>query len=724
MLTSMLLIAAAQPQVPDPHLRVDQFGYRPLAVKVAVLREPRIGYDAPAPFVPGPAVEVLRVADGSVAWAGTSVAWSGGATHAQSGDGAWWVDFSALQESGAFVVHDPASGRRSAPFEIGTAVYDTALRAALRMFFYQRCGVAKAAPYAEAGWTDGACHVGAEQDTDCRAVGNPSPATSRDLSGGWHDAGDYNKYVNFADQPLHLLLDAYRATPAFSRDDRGIPESGNGVPDILDAARVELDWLRKMQNADGSLLHKVSVTDWSTASPPSADRAPRRYAPPTASATVSGCAVFAHAAYAFGARPDTASQAYARQLEADAVRAWQWLAANPNAIPSSYTNAGFQSAAAEDSAYWQDMNRLSAAVWLYACTGDPTYLAWFDARWQQSNLARWSWASPYEVEFHLPMLAYGDLPGATRSVADAIRRTFAASVSGAAHLGEVAAGIDAYRAPLGDQDYVWGSNATKAGRGLLFVLLNRYGLAPGVARAAIAAAEDYLHYLHGVNPQGFAFLTGMPAAEGAVTEIYHGWFADGTPWDSSRTSPIGPAPGFVPGGANPTYKPDPGYRGPPIAPPQGQPAQKSYRDWNTGWPENSWEVTEPSLSYQAPYVALLGAFAVAPPPRLALSVSPLVAGAAADWTVGGAAAGQLVAIAWALAPGRTRIALPTWPLDLGLALSFAPPGPVLGAGVAGAAGQWTLTVGSLPAAVAGARLWFQASAAGTVVPLHSAVVAR
>jgi hypothetical protein len=43
-------------------------------------------------------------------------------------------------------------------------------------------------------------------------------------------------------------------------------------------------------------------------------------------------------------------------------------------------------------------------------------------------------------------------------------------------------------------------------------------------------------------------------------------------------------------------------------PPVGQPPQKSYRDWNVGWPEASWVVAEPGIYYQSGYVKLLSKF--------------------------------------------------------------------------------------------------------------------
>ncbi|MGK3960067.1 hypothetical protein WMF38_44335 [Sorangium sp. So ce118] len=38
------------------------------------------------------------------------------------------------------------------------------------------------------------------------------------------------------------------------------------------------------------------------------------------------------------------------------------------------------------------------------------------------------------------------------------------------------------------------------------------------------------------------------------------------------------------------------------------PAQKSYKDFNTSWPLNSWAVTENSNGYQASYIRLLSKF--------------------------------------------------------------------------------------------------------------------
>ncbi|MBK8339925.1 MAG: glycoside hydrolase family 9 protein [Flavobacteriales bacterium] len=157
-----------------------------------------------------------------------------------------------MTTTGSYYVHDPISNTRSHRLEIDDCVYTDVLTTALRAFYYQRCGTDKPAAYAGAGWSDPSpCHVDADQDLTCRLVTNPLPANERDLHGGWHDAGDHNKYVNWTYGVLSDLLLAYWENPGVWGDDSGIPESGNGVPDLLDEVKYELDWLLRMRQPDG-----------------------------------------------------------------------------------------------------------------------------------------------------------------------------------------------------------------------------------------------------------------------------------------------------------------------------------------------------------------------------------------------------------------------------------------------------------------------------------------
>lgn len=626
-------------QAANPLIHVDQFGYLPSAQKVAVLADPVKGFNATDAYTPGATLEVRRASDQTVVFTGAPQAWKSGKTHGQSGDRAWWLDFSTLTTPGDYYVKDPTKGVSSPVFRIGAEVYDEVLRQAMRTFFYQRVNQAKAAPFADPRWADGASHAGPEQDLDARAMNpdNPAqsdPATGRDLSGGWYDAGDFNKYVNYSDGTLHDLLFAYQERPAAWRDDYGIPESGNGVPDLLDEVQWELDWMLRMQNPDGSLLHKVSSIDWDWVSPPSSDAIPRRYAPATASATISGAATFAHAAKVYATRGEPALVAYAATLRQAALAAWDWLAAHPEALPSQYDNAGHVNAAAEDCLYGvvnyancsadQQANLLAAAIHLWALTGEARF---HDHILAHAGIDSTLLADEYlnhqgmAAETQDALVYYASLPGADPTLAAQIRGVYVAGLSLPASwapfapLARFKSAVDPYRAYL--DEYLWGSNQSKSTAGTVLWNVLHYGLTTPDPTNTRNAADAYLHYIHGVNPQGMVYLSNMGAygAERSVPEFYHLWFANGSPlWDNVNTSTYGPAPGFLVGGPNRYWSAstkvyidgikDTNHRL------SGQPAMKRYWSWNG--PEYSFEVTENGIYYQAAYVRLLSKYVAAP----------------------------------------------------------------------------------------------------------------
>jgi hypothetical protein len=171
---------------------------------------------------------------------------------------------------------------------------------------------------------------------------------------------------------------------------------------------------------------------------------------------------------------------------------------------------------------------------------------------------------------------------------------------------------DPYRAHM--SSYTWGSNAQKGAQGNMYYNMNFFGLDPAKKQDAFDAALGYVHYLHGVNPLNIVYLSNMYqyGGDNCVNEFYHSWFCNGSAkWDRVGKSLYGPAPGYLTGGPNPSYKWDgccPNGCGSSannalclsesISPPMNQPKQKSYKDFNTSWPLNSWEVTENSCGYQ------------------------------------------------------------------------------------------------------------------------------
>ncbi|MBN2355897.1 glycoside hydrolase family 9 protein [candidate division KSB1 bacterium] len=562
---------------------IDQFGYRPNARKIAVISDPKVGFNSYLVFVPGNDYQVRRTTDSMAVFTGKPTPWNEGQPHDQSGDLVWWFNFSELDAVGEYYIYDSHNKVRSFTFEISPHVYNSALKHALRMFYYQRCGIGKEAPYAQPKWVDAApCHV---MDKKCI---DPLTGAGRDVSGGWHDAGDYNKYVDYANGCVHDLLFAYRHNPDVFGDDNDIPESGNGIPDIIDELKWELDWLKKMWNPDGTVLQRVHISG--AKSPPSADKVLRNINPPIPKTSGVIAGEFAHAHTVFIRFPKLAE--YAEDLLDKALVCWNWL--EKNSAHFEYSDKSLQ---------------ICAAVFLFEATGDTKYRDFFDLNYTKLHPIEWSHWYAFEPYTCSVLLHYASLSGASRLVSNLIFESYIKSVQ---TKDELLPGFrnqnDAYMAYLGDGSYTWGSNSVKSANGTLIYHLYMY---KNISKDVIDAAEGYIHYIHGVNPLTMVYLSNMYefGAEKCANEMYHHWFKDGSEFDNALTSPKGPAPGYVPGGANNRFKPDDSYNGPVLQPPMNQPTQKSYRDWNTTWPQNSWEITEPALSYQGAYIRLLSKFA-------------------------------------------------------------------------------------------------------------------
>jgi hypothetical protein len=598
---------------------VDQFGYLSAQQKIAVLRDPVTGFDSADEYTPGATLQVVNTATQVVATSGVPVAWNSGATDASSGDRAWLFDFSAVTAAGTYEVRDAERNVRSAAFEIGDNVYRPVLVQAVRTFFYQRAGQAKVAPFAAAGWVDAASNLGPLQDAHARRYDAAQDAsTERDLRGGWFDAGDCNKYTSWTAGYVIGLLHAYTENPAVWTDDFNLPESGNGLPDLLDEVKWGVDFLQRMQQSDGSVL---SIVGLSCGSPPSSATGPSLYGSASTSATLSTAAAFAQAARVFGSLGKPSMNTYAAALRTRAIDAWTWALDHPNVIFRNNDVAAGTSGLGAGQQEVDDAGRaakkLVAAIYLFALTGEAGYRDFVDAHYTQAPMFASYWLSPFGAEITQPLLLYMSLPGATGTVAAAIRDRYTSLWDGADGWGAVTSRRDPYGAFI--TDYTWGSNSVKALAGAMFADEATYSIGNHAAAAVWDAGAAYLHYLHGVNPLGKVYLSNMGAygAENSVDQFFHSWFADGSAqWDGVSNSTHGPAPGFVVGGPNPSYGWD--DRCPAVStacgtampsPPAGQPAQKSYRDFNTSWPLNSWSVTENSDGYQTNYIRLLARYA-------------------------------------------------------------------------------------------------------------------
>lgn len=600
------------------YIVVDQFGYRPDMRKVAVLVDPQEGWNAADEYEPGETLELRRFDDGRVVLTGNPVPWLAGTTQATSGDRGAWFDFSAVTEPGSYFVFDRRNSARSVRFDIERNVYRDVLKAAVRMFYFNRANLAKEKPFACVGekcWLATADYLGPGQDKEARSVaerGNPN--TIRDLSGGWWDAGDTDKYTTFTHAVLHQLLTAYDEHPGPFTDDYDIPESGNGLPDLLDEIKVELDFLRKMQPADlnGGALLKVGNVEHGDPIPQDSKFERFYYPAPCSSASVTLAGVFAHASITFSKFAPLAD--YAADLKQRALSAWQYYSTHPES--DACDDGTIKSGDADVPLDEQDARGVVAAVYLYALTDDKKFNEFIDKNKQLTRPFKEDLWSMYEAPEGDAFLFYSKLPNGNPELKRAILER-KRSVWEKNEIFGMKPDRDLYRAFMPDWAYHWGSNQPRANVGNTNFDVVQYGLLDSAQiESARERAAGVLNSFHGVNAMQLVYLTQMGpyGAERSVSEMFHMWFRDGDPrWDSAKDSQFGPAPGYVTGGPNKSYCESEKDHKCHESPFRQQPPQKAYRDFNTAFaPQSdydmSWAITEPAIYYQAAYVKLLSKF--------------------------------------------------------------------------------------------------------------------
>ena len=602
------------------YIAIDQFGYRPQMTKVAVLVDPVVGWNGADSYAPEGEFQIRRWSDASVAFSGRVTQWNGGQVDRSSGDRGSWFNFTRLSEPGVYYVYDPKNQVRSHPFEIAEDVYSKVLKTAARMFYFNRANFEKKKPFACLGdrcWLQGVDYMGKGQDKEARSVTEPKNAkTARDLSGGWWDAGDTNKYVTFSNEAVHQLLTAFEERPEAFTDDFGLPESGNGRPDILDEVMVELSWLRKMQPDDleGGALLKVGNIEHGDPVPEES-KFPRFYYPaPCSSATITLAGEFAHAALVLRNQP--ALQEFAHDLAQRAERAWQHFGSHPKS--DACDDGTIKSGDADVPLAQQEQVAVTAAVYLFALTGKPEYGEYVSEFYVKTEPFESDTWSLYRQSQGDALLYYTHLEQANGATANAIKDRKRSQGDGI-DLYRMRPQFDLYRAFMRPVTYHWGSNNQRAaiGNTNFDLIVHKLVKQPEDVKSIVDRAAGMLHSFHGVNPMQLVYLTNMYAVGGdaCADEAYHHWFRDGnTKWDNARSSELGPAPGYVTGGPNKDFckGQDPKFAC-VRSPVRDQPPAKAYVDTNAGeQAENpygkSWELTEPAIYYQASYLRLISKF--------------------------------------------------------------------------------------------------------------------
>jgi len=537
-----LRFVTTAPERTYPPVKVDQVGYPPAWRKVAKVTPPAVLNGSPA-------FAVLNAQTGERVFEGTLRLRA--AKDPPSGDVVYEADFTGLRQPGRYVVDCPGVGR-SQPFVIAEDVYDGLLYDVARFWFYQRCGEQlrpeHAGPYAHP-----ACHL---HDA---AIPDPLLGGTRDCRGGWHDAGDMNRYMPWAMHPVWMLLTLYRHYPErFSDGQFNIPESGNGVPDLLDEVKHEIQWARRMLIRTGPHAGQVydRVHESGVRQPEGVSfyQRRRRLLPPTDEAA---CALVADCAYAYLVYRDIPGEReFAKQCLEDALLAWRYL---------------------KEKGKPQQAYLFSAAALLFEATGRGDAHAMV-RRLADSIISTWHGHMVYgNYDCGVITYALSERPEVDRALQGRLRDYFRAYIDASLE----AAHRRAYDSPMMDGvAFVWGSNGRIAKIGAHLLMADRLWHDPRY----VEAARGCLHWLLGRNAVSACMVTGC--GDPPLGPIFH-----------SMYGPLGPGlpmpPGYLCGGPS---RPD--------APHLSRYPARCWRPYYT-----CWELTEPSVVYQGSFTYLVGALA-------------------------------------------------------------------------------------------------------------------
>ena len=486
------------------------------------------------------------------------------ATDAASSDQTCVADFSSVRAPGKYQLE--IGSLASDPIPIATDAYAGALRLTMRGYYGQRCGCA-----VDLG--DGYKHPVCHGD----GAFHPSSGKSGALQnhGGWHDAGDYGRYVVNSGISTGTLLWAWELYPSALRGlSLAIPESGGKAPDYLAEIRWNLEWMLQMQDSDGGVWHKQTSERFCAFIMPQDDKltsyvigtgtAPYK----STGATADLASVMAIAARCYG--PYDAP--FAQRCLAAARQAWSWAVAHPDVQfenPPGVSTGGYGDRQLGDELAW-------ASAELWRTTGEDQYEKAFFA-----NI-------PEGFNFAIVAPGWGDVVSMafwTYALADrkgnsGFKKTIEGATATAAAALIERSRQNGYGNTMELRNYVWGSNSVAGNQSLLLLVANHFH--PDVATRE--AALNNLHYLLGRNCLGVSWVTQL-----GIRPFQHPHHrpsaADGieAPW-----------PGLLSGGPN-------AHGGDSVA--DKMPKQPPMRMWVDD--QRAYSMNEIAINWNAPLVFLL-----------------------------------------------------------------------------------------------------------------------
>jgi endoglucanase len=568
-------IRPPEQEMPRPDIMVNQTGYLPHGIKRATIFSES----------QDPITFHLKNSDGTIVFTGTTAVF--GFDNA-SGDFVHTADFSRYTAQGTeytltIAVNDEE--RSSHPFVIDETIYSTMKYDALAYFYHNRSGIGIEMPYA--GSEEYVRPAGHSIDTMRTWPGTGQADYVLDVTKGWYDAGDHGKYVVNGGISVWTMMNQYERSlhipgadhHAFADGKMNIPENNNGIPDILDESRWEMEMLLAMQVPEGYPLegmvhHKGHDASWTGIPTAPADDPMVRYLAPVSTAATLNLAAVAAQSARLWARYD---RRFSSKCLTAAIRAWDAAKENPDILNPDISSGGglYNDNHLQDEFYW-------AACELYVTTGMSCY---------KKSIER----SPHFLEMPtmcgVPgVFTWDQVQGLGTVTLALVSNFFSWKVIYKARQNIIDAATvlhrnkknEGYLTPLKHNGgYVWGSNSFVAN----MCIVSAYAYDFSGNRTYLNDVTESMDYLLGRNAMDKSYVSGY--GERPLENPHHRFWAH----QANSDYPMVP-PGVLSGGPNSAMEDDYARS---VLDYGNTPAQKCYVDHI-----ESWSTNEITINWNAP----------------------------------------------------------------------------------------------------------------------------
>lgn len=439
-------------------IHINQLGYKPNGKKIAIIKG---------------SYSTFTVYDSSNNSVVLSKKIQGKNKDESSGDTVCYADFSEITKDGQYFIAVPELGK-SNNFKIGGNIYNGLSTALVKAIYYQRCGIALDAKYA-GEYTHDICHK-----NSVKLYNDQSKELN--IQGGWHDAGDYGRYVVAAAVTAGDMMFAYDFFPDNFKTSENIPESSNTIPDILDEVKYGVDWMLKMQDkTSGGVYHKVTSAAFPDITTlPEVDVLDQMVLPISSTATADFAAVTAMSARIFKSYDADFSSTC---LEASKL-AWSWLEKNkftPFKNPQDVSSGEYGDDKDSDERLW-------AAAELFRTTGEQKYDDYFIKNYSSDGFSLgWQSVSGFAAIAYM----FADANTTDSATVEKIKKSWLEK----ADMFVDTANKDGYMLAMHKMEYYWGSNMNVMNHAMHLLIADKINSNIKYTEAA----ENCANYLLGAN---------------------------------------------------------------------------------------------------------------------------------------------------------------------------------------------------------------------------------